>query len=442
MRAAIIIFFMIVPPLALAQTPSIHSDVVFTNPHCSTKRYLVETTDRTADVMTGPTGGYYCSSADFLNWHFETSDLGKTIDKMIGERKISRVALSDYYYSEKSFVDWLCSRSFTDEATIRVYYQHTTDERGHLAADFAQSMASCRKRVEFFAVGCDVFAENNKCNGGNVNILHSKVIEFELDNGVSVAVFGSGNLNKALYANIEDWVILASRDKAGFSFRYNCLFRTLDEVTGLRYAPIAFFSTTYRRCTSSWDGGELDAAPGVRFGILPADSDWFRSKLTKQIAQAAEIMISAQFLSDPAVVAALEASTSRIRVVLDDDFYWTLETKTPTGVVSLEDTTALEPLLRRPNVEVRYVMTNHHNLSGPGNTNHLRLIILRGQEASGNSVFTGSAHLRKGSLDQNIEMQLILDEPHLFERYVKFFEDLYERASTPARMPILDIPAR
>lgn len=426
---------LVLPLLATVAYPA-EVDVVFTNPNCQAKDYLVVTTDMKGDAVSQTSGHYYCDSADFSDWDFSESPLARRLSSSLIGETVSEVSLVDYYLTEPSFARWICELDFTSDAIISIYYQHTTDSIGHMSREFAEGLAACSREVRFFDAGCDRFSDGNKCKGGNLNIIHATVFAISTVSGRHVALLGSGNINKSLYANLEDWIVIDSSDVMTVDYRYKCIFQALDRIVGLRYPPLQYFRTAYRECVSSWGAGN---APGLlRFAVLPEDEDWLRQQLREAIEKASEIDIAVQFLTDPEIIEALKSSDATIRVVLDDDYYWGL-IGSSFGVVSKEEAVLIQGLLARDNVDYRFLITNHHGESGLTNTNHLRFIRTRGHRSA---VFTGSAHLRAGSLANNLEVQLIIEHTSTLEKYDAVFHSLFLAGLVRERMLAADVPAK
>jgi len=124
---------------------------------------------------------------------------------------------------------------------------------------------------------------------------------------------------------------------------------------------------------------------------------------------------------------------------MDDDWYWASVYKKDVGVAGAAKVATLAPLFGRPNVRVRFLQTNHNGDGGLRNTLHTRIIMVGPAEGLG-KIFTGSAHLRSGSLQSNFEGLVILRDPDAVSSYRNFLEDIWARGLPAADMPIAEVP--
>lgn len=411
---------------------------VFTEPDCSNKPYIVAVTDSNGSPLPYPPGGLYCNENDFDAWDFSKSNYAAKIDELIGGEQVQNIYLANYFYSDISFANWLCDIS--DAAVnIYLYYQSSGSTYDHISKDFADSLGRCDGTVVFREIGCDIFEEQNRCGGG-ANILHAKVSLFEMSNGELVVFSGSGNANKSFYANLEDWQIWRTSHREGVGIRIRCLFDVLEEISGLRIVPIGFFERVNKQCLSSRNLELSERTPNIKIATLPSDSDWYRQEIIRAINSADRVLVTSQFLDDPEIVGAILEKIGSVTMVMDDDWYWALKGITSSEIIGQSDVANFETAFLNGDLNISFLLTNHHSEARLKNTNHLRYLVT--QSAGGAPVvFTGGAHLKEGSINLNIEIQYVLSDPETVSGYLEHFSRLEARSLKADQMPIFDAPA-
>jgi hypothetical protein len=389
--------------------------------------------------MPHPPGGLYCNESDFDNWDFAQSIFAKKLNDLIDKKKIKNIYLSDYFYSETSYARWLCDASVGLVGHIYLYYQSSGSTYSHISREFADTLANCGAPISFREVGCDVFDTPDRCGSG-VNILHAKVKLFEFFDGSFVVFSGSGNANKSFFANLEDWQIWNSDFSTGNGLRAFCLFEVLEEISGLRIVPVGFFTKVYKQCLSSRNLKLAGDTPGVRIAALPSDADWYRNEIIRAIENADRIYVSSQYLDDPEIVAAITAKVETVSMIMDDDWYWALKGLTSSNIVGVDDVAPFKSAFQAGDLNISFLLTNHHSEASLRNTNHLRYLIAR-SESGESFVFTGGAHLKQGSIELNVEIQYILSDPSSVSTYLEHFSRLEAKSLTADQMPVFDAPA-
>ena len=436
--------------LALGLTPvraAWADEAVFTLPNCTGYEYPVALSTRDGNTIEAPAGGLYCEASKV-----QTSDgyaLTETLGRTLGARTVRRVDLTAYYFRDKKFADWLCSLSWTDDALINVYHQRWESGVPHVSNEFYGRLRECSTPVRFRPVGCDVFDDSVAsvpdastspalCKRGSVAILHAKIWRFITTNGETIILTGSGNVNKSLYANVDDWLVLERSESDPLAKRVECMFSTLNAFVGRMDVKVAEFRSRQESCLNAAKLTKVRTEPQII--LTPFGGTQYFSSVITDIKQADSVWVTSQFLGDKRVINALSGRTQgEVKILLDDDNYWSLFKKRDYGYAEWKRVKRLKALQERTDTQIRYLQTNHHSSGEDSNMLHTRIIMT--STAGVRRVYTGSAHWRQNSFVFNMEQQLVIEKPELVAAYTGFLERLWERGLSDTEMPLVDVPA-
>ncbi|MBY2986681.1 phospholipase D-like domain-containing protein [Rhizobium leguminosarum] len=421
---AFVFYFAMSSLLARADT---RFELIPTEPSCKQYEYQIAVPSPNGDLHKGPVRPFFCTRDDFP----ESDDLAvlRRLDAAVADRQIKDIRVSAYYYSDVRVARFICSRRFTADAKVTVYRQ--AGRRAHVSEPFMSELANCKVSVRFLDIGCDVFAADSVCRSGSVNVLHSKVMLIRGETNWAVTVLSSGNFNKSMFANIEDWVVAVTDVGSKHERQVACIFSTLEELGGVPAIPQGYASGLYSRCIGSWNAGGADN--GVELLMMPSGEKFYIDQMVGDIEKASEVIIVSQYLSHDRILNAISKTGASVRVLSDSAWHFVLQSGAPVGVFNVADTSALAVIQQKRTVDQAFLMTNYRGDGGLCNTVHARFVVIR--STSGTTVYTGSAHLRTGSFQLNLEQQMRIQNPELAESYVKFAERLTLAARTSAQLP-------
>ena len=409
-------------------------------PECKQYRYPVMVSSESGKHLSGPTGNLFCTGQDFGSPLRDRSSAVAALAVALEGKVIKELVLSSYLYAEPEFGAFVCSQKFDGNAEITVLAQRTGDMAGRVSHDVAVAFNSCAVTPRYIYFGCDVFDEENqistgeRCPRGRVNVLHLKSAQFKLTDQTAVVLLGSGNFNRSLYANVEDWTLYSGVVGDPFLVQAECAAKAIVSSSGMG-ASTQVIKDHMDSCLSSWPTKEA-ALSGYRLEFAPLQGDAFRTRLIDALSTGDAIDIAAQAFEDPQLVAAaLGNKAATIRIIADDDWYWALRAKAPMHTANYEKLKWVEKL---PKDAVRYLLTNHSKAGGVGSTMHTRIVSVT--KSGVRTIFTGSAHFRQGSLTGNIEHLLTITEPSITSKYSAFLDDLWKRAVPWQDMPLVDPP--
>lgn len=412
---------------------------LFSLPNCMAYAFPIALSSESGKVVTGPKGGRFCTSADFSSPLSERSEVLRALKGATSGRTVSAVITSSYLYAEPGFAEWLCSLNYAADAGITLLAQRTSDGSGRVSQAFSDAMASCTVAPRFIYFGCDVFdaesltAGSGACSRGRVNILHLKSAYLTFTDGTVAVLLGSGNFNRSLYANMEDWILYTGPMASSLSAAVICTARSVQTGSG-KNVDADSMAEEARRCISTWPA--MPPVNGFTLEFAPTQGAAFHQRLLAAIETADAIDVAAQALEDPDLVKALlDNKAATVRVIADDDWYWALRKRADYYTASYEKLKWVQQL---PKASVRFLQTNHANVGGVGNTLHTRMIAVT--KAGTRTVFTGSAHFRPGSLTRNVEHLLTVTDPSATQLYRDFLDALWNSGVSWEDMPLVDVP--
>ena len=446
--AKVLVLLFCLAALAFYRIDPVSADeVVFTLPHCTGYDYPVELSTRDGKFLKGPAGGLYCDASKI-----DVSDgyaLTQTIDQTLGARIVRSIDLTAYYFRDKRFAEWICSLSSTDDAPINIFHQRWITGVSHVSDEFHDGLQECSARVRFHPIGCDIFDDaapstpdestsSEHCKLGFVSILHAKIGRFVTTSGETIIFAGSGNINKSLYANVDDWLVFDRDQSDPLAKQFRCMFSTLHEFSGKMNVRVKEFRLEHASCLDGAKETSVSTEPQII--LTPYGGTQYFSNVVSAIGEAEIVWIASQFLDDNRIIRALsQRSKGELKILLDDDNYWSMEKRRNVGYAEWDRVKRLWVLKGRPDTQIRYLQTNHHSSGKNMNMLHARIIIT---STGGHwRVYSGSAYWRQNSFVFNIEQQVIIEKPELVSRYKTFFERLWKDGLSATQMPFVDVPA-
>ena len=357
-------------------------EVVFTVPHCPHYKYPVPLSTKDNNILDAPTGALYCeaSRVPITNGYALT----EILDENLGGSTIRRVDLAAYYFRDSRFADWLCSRRWTNDAQIYIHHQQWKSGVPHVSTEFRDQLNRCPIPVHFIPIGCDIFDDtldstpdpsepSSTCQRGFVSILHAKIGRFVTTDGTTITYLGSGNINKSLYANIDDWVVLHRRHSDPFNEHINCIFSTLQTFAYRTDVKVKHFRSAHESCLEGQSLTNHTSVPAII--LTPYRGTQYFSRVIADIQEADSVWVMSQFLGDTRVINALSKRTKGgLKILLDDDNYWSLEKERDEGYAQWKRVQRLRSLQTKEGTQIRYLQTNHHSSGKDNNMLHTRII--------------------------------------------------------------------
>lgn len=182
--------------------------------------------------------------------------------------------------------------------------------------------------------------------------------------------------------------------------------------------------------------------PGGEFTyhVLPIDADAYFTEIERLVAESEKVFVLAQFFESRKIMDMMGRYVTVDFVLLVDDAYAVAaRTGRESNFIDQSEGRRLLSLARRhPNVELRFLQTNHdqHLHGGYRNEIHARSIHFEG--ASSLASMVGSAHFRDGAVRRNSEVQVFL-YGEAARQHGDFFSSSWTGPSRSRRWPI-DVP--
>ncbi len=426
--------------------------VLFNHPVCATYVYETpvypyrllanELTPEQVSPIVSKTPGIYCRLADFSTDKIKSAPVFKTITEQFVRPGLTQVDAAFFLFESLPFAEAICTAHVAQPFTMTLTLQKGA------RSDAVRRLEQCMgKSLRVTEIGCDWLTAEQRCPVNQVSSMHAKLIKFRYDDAHRTYVFGSGNANYSLYSTRDVWVLAeATAADAGAPLvkQLDCQFMVLQDsrwATGIH--PTAW-ADAYSDClggTPSYDVTKQFAAfllplrwlPGRREPIL----DEVIPKLT---ASSTTIFLTSQDLGGRKIPAALEAFLQRggkLRILLDDDWFYTRFFGEDLGMASFDFATGwLESMSEKypDRLEIRYLETD--NTANFQTSLHHKFMVF--ETASGPAVLFGSPNIKDGALLRNIESLFLVRDPTIVAAFVAEVTYLWAHARSENDMPMLD----
>jgi HKD family nuclease len=378
-------------------------------------------------VTCEPREGYvrpittYCTLAeyDLSQPHFFQA----AIERIIAGEKIIAMRMSLYAFSDVSIANRMCKALSPDTHELSIMVQRDTGSEsalGHLEKCARQLGVG---RIAAFQGGMQV---------GGINSFHPKLVYIETPTR-QIALIGSGNLSSGRKHTDYVYAVDVVRNDQAANGAKRALVTWVGCVTGHINDP-SFDSTRnavllVRAACDSFDPAEASyLMPGdarqwlARSGFLLGRSDEFR--IVSQGFNSADV----NYLVRLAI-----RSGKKVRILLDDDMYWSsLYPDRDLMNEPYELNEYVLPLIRL-GAQVRYVVTNHHDISR--NFQHAKVYSFHAQNQG--TAMVGSLNATGSALSDNLEVMTEIEGTG-FQQYNAWFEDLWTRSIAHEEMPTAD----
>jgi len=394
-------------------------EVLFTNPPCPAYAFADGANVRSfgGTSLTNTPPGVFCKAWDATAAGEQSASPQKRLVEWIRDPATEEVFFAYLSFSNRVVLRELCNAVETRGVKVRFVLDKGTD----LAA--ANALLACKPPE-----GQADRAPALVLRGNTSRLQHVKLFLVNPSSPRMRIAFGSGNLSSGLTLHHENWNFVTLGEDTHFARAHRCLAEGLLDH-GERIDRFSQFLADCRKRIPFPE--ETD----IRLFVAPTEGKLATAALTDAVDGAGDVFVAAHRLSSSSLFKALDrglkaASPTRVRLVADDDLFWSGR-----GVNFAKGNTRFEWYglrgLFSSGLEARWMQTNsamqfHHN----------KFVVAQKEGAT--TVFTGAGNFTNAAFESNFENHYVTRIPSVVTAYKNQSDNLWNNLATAKS----DLPAR
>lgn len=374
-------------------------EIVFTKPNCTVKEYQTSVKSLNNIEYNNSKDGVFCSFLDFnKTFNVLNSNVGIKLKSILSntiEDPIEEVKISSYIFSDESVANLICNSYKMKKFKVSIFTQYDSRKVGK-EKTFNILNECLGSDLNFNRIGCNVFSDI--CDKKNINTMHMKLIEVKRSSQKNYQIFGSGNIGKGIYANLEDWLFLIQNNQS----IHSCVWDVLkNHSESLNLLKIRYLSCHGKNVNNN-----------IEFLFLPFESKSYYNNFLNLSDLSTEINIVSPDFKDKKLNSYLMKFVENGGVVnffTNSEVYYSFLYNDEQGNSKPNDIQLMLDLKKfKPSqVKIFFVDTNFY-FSIVRNTLHHKLIVFSNSNNHKNNVITGSANLNFNALNRQYEQTYII----------------------------------
>ena len=399
--------------------------VYFTNPVCDEYTYETPIVANDGTVLLGKPKNVYCKGADFEKNSIRENTPHYQLLKLIDDQKVSSLFLTFLSFSNDEVAEELCDAIKRNVAVTFIIDSNSEQRPSSRAA--LDKVSECRPEGLKEGEVANLPKTYFRGNVDGIGYAHNKVIIAEYHDSEQVKlVYGSANMSSGTTLHHENWHFVTTNKNTFLAQSHKCLEQAMIESGNSRRE----YKKTFTSCRKKIQTPEEE---DIKMLVVPSDGKAAMKKIVDNMAASVSADVAVHRFTHPDLVKAMsEASKAgkRVRMVADDDIYWTGKRRTRTGSnVFMEFTNTMK--VANAGVDVRYMESNqNHRL-----LHHNKYIIFNFADGSG-AVHAGAGNFTKAAFSKNMENYYFITIPEVVETFRAQYEFKFNELATPyAKMP-------
>lgn len=392
-------------------------EVLFTNPECAEHRYQSPVLANDGTFLTAKPKNVYCKKSDIPMATSRTISPQYRLIEWIKDSNTKELFLAYLSFSNKEVAKALCEAAKRDvKISFVLDAEPEEEERG---VPLAEDLKKCGKRVEILYRG----------NRGGIGYAHNKLMMVNPNDSTEVRlVYSSGNMSTGPSINHENWNFVTTSPQTYFVKVHHCLREGLRNHAETRKDFTAFMAS----CRKSIGKPEEE---DIRTFFVPAEGKLAMEAVRESALAAKNIDAAAHRFSGNFIRLFTELLDigKPIRLITDDDMYWTWKLRRGVGANMTSEAFKVMPL-REKGLAMRFVETNHSEFI----LQHNKYMIF--DLESGNAVFHGAGNFTSAAFEKNFENYYLVTIPEVVAAYQDQYKKYWNEMATPEeKLPVTNI---
>jgi hypothetical protein len=383
--------------------------VFFTNPVCEQYFYETPVLSNDGTVLEAKPKNVYCKKADDERNAKRADSPHYNILKIIQDPSVHELFMSFLSFSVAEVSTELCRAIEMRDLKLTFII----DSKGGSVNSEFEKLAKCKGKFTPKLL--------YRGNEGGIGFAHNKIIMTNPSDlkGETTIVFASGNMSAGTTLHHENWHFVKTSKESYFAQAHVCLMKaTIDHAD-----KASNFKKFYKECKNKI---AVEVEEDIELIAIPGEGKYAMDKIASAMKEATQVDMAAHRFSNKDLIALMKENLplKKIRLVVDDDIYWTGKRGVQTGANSKNEFFEIMSLLRH-GLEVRYMETNQNSRL----LHHNKYMLFHNEV--GGAVFAGAGNFTVSAFTKNFENFYFITIPEVVETFQKQYAYKWEVLATP-----------
>lgn len=407
-------------------------DVLFTNPVCKTYYYDENVVSNDGEKLKSKTKDAYCKSSDSSKSRAQKTSPHRKLKDWIKDSKTKEIFLAYLSFSNGDIQKALCNAIKYRNVKVTLVIDSNNEEDASRMAQ-ARALEKCRpKNTNGEEPNYpEVYTSGNR---GGAKYAHNKVFFVNPFDKEEVRIgFSSGNMSSGTTTHHENWHFITTSPDTYFAKAHLCLREGILNHDSSKKEFTNFIASCKNKISVTEESD-------IKTFFVPGEGRRAMDTITSSINKAKMVEMAAHRFSNSVLVKALskalKSKKTKVRLVVDDDIYWTGVYKKGMGRNSLTELGKVRGL-ERVGMETKYIETYMDDIFEPKSLQlqHNKFLIFTFKNNDG-AVFTGAGNLTSSAFSVNYENFYYISIPKVFEAYQEQYKHFWnELAQSSSDMP-------
>jgi phosphatidylserine/phosphatidylglycerophosphate/cardiolipin synthase-like enzyme len=393
-------------------------EVLFTNPICKTYRYHRPVLNNNGDRISSKPKNVYCKSGDSSASKNKSNSPYKRLVQWIASPRTKKIFMAYLSFSNGGVGSALCKAMKKGVEVTLIIDNNNTSEASRMAQ--AKKLQRC---------GAKLHISGGSGRGRDkLGYAHNKVFIINPDSTSSMKiVFSSGNMSSGITTHHENWHFVTTSAKSYFAQAHICLMNGT-----LKYdQSISAYKSYMNSCRSKI---KAPMEQDIKTYFIPADGSKATSIVSSGVRKAKAIDMAAHRFSYSKLISLLNSKLnnkgSQIRLITDDDLYWSGHYRKAMGRNTLQEWNKVDHLNKK-GMQVKFMETYADDIWNPRSLqlHHNKFIVFH-YGASNGAVFTGAGNLTGAAFTKNFENFYYITIPEVYKAYKAQYNFAWKNMAT------------
>jgi phosphatidylserine/phosphatidylglycerophosphate/cardiolipin synthase-like enzyme len=388
-------------------------EVLFTNPVCAEYKYDRPVLAEDGSTLTAKPRNVYCKSSDMSASADRSISPQYRLIEWANDPKTKEIFMAYLSFSNKPIADALCGAVKRGVKLTMVL--DSAPEEDSTGNDLANGLKKC---------GTNVTAHYRGQRNG-LGYAHNKIFMVNPDDAKEVrVVFSSGNMSPGTAVYHENWNFVTTSPKTHFIQAHLCVREGMINH-GDSKKEFTDFMATCRKAIPNAEETDLKSF------FVPGQGKEAFAALRELALKATRVETIAHRFSGDFVrlFTELLSKGQDVRLINDDDMYWSWKLRTDTGRNTSMEAWKVLPL-RDQGLKMKFMETNHQQFF----LQHNKFFVF--ELGAEDAVFTGAGNFTSAAFSQNFENFYIIRDPAVVKAFQAQYAHLWNDLATPVeKMP-------
>lgn len=391
----------------------------FTNPVCEEYLYEEPVYANDGSLLLGKPKNAYCKRSDFDQNALREDTAHQELLGLIGDKNVKSLFLAFLSFSNDEVALEICDAVKRNVAVTFIIDSNSEDRPG--ARRDLDMVSECRPETLSQGEAPNLPKTLFRGNAGGIGYAHNKIIIAEYEDPEKVRlVYGSANMSSGTMLHHENWHFVTTNRKTFLAQSHFCVKEAMIESGSSRKD----YKKTFTTCRKKIEAPEEE---DIRMLVVPSDGKAAMKNIVDNMAASVSADVAVHRFTHPDLINAMARASEdskKVRMVADDDIYWTGVRGTRTGSnLWYEFTNTMK--VAKAGVDVRYVQSNQNHWL----LHHNKYIIFNYADGSG-AVHAGAGNFTKAAFTKNMENYYFITIPSVVNEFRKQYQYKFENLAT------------